>query len=130
MNTAFWVTYPLRNCLKMRKNSNMFAVIFNHSQQTWSFTDDVKSNSSSPFYHSLDSDLKALLWKVQLRSFVYGQFAEFFFSGFFQNGGQESKEEENLRIFSSLSALESQLGKVVTARIKRISIRLLYVTRK
>ena len=108
----------------------MFAAIFNHSQQTWSFTDDVKSNSSSPFYHSLDSDLKALLCKVQLRIFVYGQFAEFFFSGSFQNGGQESKEEENLRIFSSLSALESQLGKVVTARIKRISIRLLYVTRK
>ena len=84
MNTAFWVTYPLRNCLKMRKNSNMFAVIFNHSQQTWSFTDDVKSNSSSPFYHSLDSDLKALLWKVQLRIFVYGQFAEFFFQALFK----------------------------------------------
>lgn len=61
---------------------------------------------------------------------MYGQFAEFFFSGSFQNGGQESKEEENLLIFSSLSALESQLGKVVTARIKRISIRLHYVTRK
>ena len=39
------------------------------------------------------------------------------FSGSFQNGDQESKEEENLRIFRSLSALESQSGKVVTARI-------------
>ena len=29
-------------------------------------------------------------------------------SGSFQNGDQESKEEENLRIFRSLSALESQ----------------------
>ena len=52
------------------------------------------------------------------------------FSDSFQNGGQESKEEENLRIFRPLSALESQSGKVVTARIKSISIRLLYVTRK
>ena len=52
------------------------------------------------------------------------------FSDSFQNGDQESKEEENLRIFRSLSALESQSGKVVTARIKSISIRLLYVTRK
>ena len=48
----------------------------------------------------------------------------------FQNGDQESNEEENLRIFRPLSALESQSGKVVTARIKSISIRLLYVTRK
>ena len=39
------------------------------------------------------------------------------FSDSFQNGDQESKEEENLRIFRSLSALESQSGKVVTARI-------------
>ena len=52
------------------------------------------------------------------------------FSDSFQNGDQESKEEENLRIFRSLSALESQSGKVVTERIKRISIRLLYLTRK
>ena len=52
------------------------------------------------------------------------------FSDSFQNGDHESKEEENLRIFRSLSALESQSGKVVTARIKRISICLLYVTRK
>ena len=52
------------------------------------------------------------------------------FSDSFQNGDQESKEEENLRIFRPLSALESQLGKVVTARIKSISMRLLYVTRK
>ena len=52
------------------------------------------------------------------------------FSDSFQNGDQESKEEENLRIFRSLSPLESQSGKVVTARIKRISIRLLYLTRK
>ena len=52
------------------------------------------------------------------------------FSDSFQNGDQESKEEENLRIFRPLSALESQLGNVVTARIKSISIRLLYVTRK
>ena len=40
-----------------------------------------------------------------------------FFSDSFQNGDQESKEEENLRIFRSLSAFESQSGKVVTARI-------------
>ena len=52
------------------------------------------------------------------------------FSDSFQNGDQEPKEEENLRIFRPLSALESQLGKVVTARIKSISMRLLYVTRK
>ena len=52
------------------------------------------------------------------------------FSDSFQNVGLESKEEENLPIFRSLSALEFQSGKVVTARIKRISIRLLYVTRK
>ena len=52
------------------------------------------------------------------------------FSDSFQNGGLQSKEEENLPIFRSLSALESQSGKVVIARIKRISIRLLYVTRK
>ena len=39
------------------------------------------------------------------------------FSDSFQNGDQESKEEENLRIFRPLSALESQSGKVVTARI-------------
>ena len=36
------------------------------------------------------------------------------FSGSFQNGDQESKEEENLRNFRSLSALESQSGKGVT----------------
>ena len=52
------------------------------------------------------------------------------FSDSFQNGDQESKEEENLRIFRSLSALESHSGKVVTARIKCISICLLYLTRK
>ena len=52
------------------------------------------------------------------------------FSDSFQNGDQESKEEENLRIFRPLSALKSQSGKVVTARIKSISIRLLYVTQK
>ena len=36
------------------------------------------------------------------------------FSDSFQNGDQESKEEENLRIFRSLSTLESQSGKGVT----------------
>ena len=35
-------------------------------------------------------------------------------SGSFQNGDQESKEEENLRIFRSLSTLEYQSGKGVT----------------
>ena len=52
------------------------------------------------------------------------------FSDSFQNGSQVSKEKENLQIFRSLSALKSQSGKVVTAKIKHISIRLLYVTRK
>ena len=129
MNTAFWVNYPLRNCLKMRKNSNMFAVIFNHSQQTWSFTDDVKSNSSSLF-----TILWTQIWRPCCKkcSWRFSCMANLqsCFSDSFQNGGQESKEEENLPIFRSLSALESQSGKVVIARIKRISIRLLYVTRK
>ena len=60
MNTAFWVTYPLRNCLKMRQ----------------------KLDYVHCYIESFPANLVIYRCKKRnglLRIFVYGQFAELFF---------------------------------------------------